>query len=163
MKYEKIIVVWSGLFFFVGLLAAAPQASAQSCCDKATALSKQCSHPCCAARYQLGKICFKCNANKATTCCDKREVAGGTCNHPCCQSATALSSVCFKCNPGRTAVIFNGKDLSGKVWKFKGDKGPGNWVVGIAKLSPDNPKTLILETGKADLIKKGQGQMVNLP
>ena len=53
---------------------------------------------------------------------------------------------------GDAVVVFNGKDLND--WVVKGDKSKSKWVVGIAEMSVDNPKTL---TAKA-----GEGAMINL-
>jgi len=34
---------------------------AESCCDKAKAAGKECSHPCCVKAVSEGKVCAKCN------------------------------------------------------------------------------------------------------
>jgi hypothetical protein len=49
-------------------------------------------------------------------------------------------------------LLFNGKDLND--WEVKGDKEKSKWVVGKAKVSPQDPKKLVAE--------KGRGEMVNL-
>ena len=45
----------------VGSLAAA---RAESCCDKAKAKGKDCSHECCVKAKKDGKVCEKCNPPK---------------------------------------------------------------------------------------------------
>ncbi|MCX7044585.1 MAG: DUF1080 domain-containing protein [Candidatus Sumerlaeota bacterium] len=47
---------------------------------------------------------------------------------------------------------FNGKDLDN--WQVKGDKAKSKWKVGVAQVSPDDPKQLIA--------KEGEGEMINL-
>lgn len=47
---------------------------------------------------------------------------------------------------------FNGKDLSN--WNIKGNPEKSKWTVGIAAVSPDNPKQLVA--------KPGAGEMINL-
>lgn len=37
---------------------------AESCCDKAKAAGKECSHKCCVEAKQKGEICKKCNPDK---------------------------------------------------------------------------------------------------
>ncbi len=37
---------------------------AESCCDKAKAAGKDCSHPCCKEAKKAGKTCEKCNPKK---------------------------------------------------------------------------------------------------
>jgi len=54
---------------------------------------------------------------------------------------------------GDAVLLFNGRNLDG--WKLKGTEQQSKWVVGKAKVSPDNPKQLVAE--------KGRGEMVNLP
>jgi hypothetical protein len=36
----------------------------KTCCEKAKAAGKECSHPCCVAAHKDGKSCEKCNKNK---------------------------------------------------------------------------------------------------
>ena len=54
---------------------------------------------------------------------------------------------------GDAVLLFNGRNLDD--WKLKGNQQKSKWVVGKAKVSPDNPKHLIAAEGK--------GEMVNLP
>ena len=78
-----------------------------SCCAKAYAENKACSHQCCLDAAKENKVCVKCNkeakadavAFDAGGCCAKAYVAGGACNHPCCVKAAKASGLCAKCNP----------------------------------------------------------------
>ena len=45
---------------------------------------------------------------------------------------------------------FNGKDLAG--WKFVGPAEKSNWRAGVARVSPDNPKLLVVDPGEGDLV-----------
>jgi hypothetical protein len=36
----------------------------QTCCEKAAAAGKECSHKCCVTAHKAGKSCEKCNPNK---------------------------------------------------------------------------------------------------
>jgi hypothetical protein len=45
---------------------------------------------------------------------------------------------------------FNGKDLAG--WKFVGPAEKSNWRAGVARVSPDNPKLLVVDAGEGDLV-----------
>jgi len=53
---------------------------------------------------------------------------------------------------GDAVLLFNGKDLND--WEVKGDKNKSKWVVGTAMMSPDDPKLLVAQ--------KGKGEMINL-
>jgi hypothetical protein len=59
----------------------------------------------------------------------------------------------IKSKYGDAVLLFNGRNLDG--WKFQGDAQKSKWVVGKAKVSPDNPKQLVAE--------EGRGEMINLP
>ena len=39
-------------------------AAEKTCCEKAAAEGKECTHKCCAAAHKDGKSCEKCNPNK---------------------------------------------------------------------------------------------------
>jgi hypothetical protein len=54
---------------------------------------------------------------------------------------------------GDAVLLFNGHNFDG--WKLKGTQDQSKWVIGKAKVSPDNPKQLVVE--------KGRGEMINLP
>jgi hypothetical protein len=52
---------------------------------------------------------------------------------------------------GDAQLVFNGKDLT--EWTTKTGSGKGDkWVVGKAKVSPDNPKMLVAVDGKGEMI-----------
>jgi len=49
-----------------GIFALVTTASyAETCCEKAKAAGKDCSHPCCVKAKADGKVCEKCNPPKA--------------------------------------------------------------------------------------------------
>lgn len=121
----------------------------ESCCDKAKAAGKSCSHPCCTEKALLGQTCFKCNPDKVKTCCDKAQVKNETCNHPCCKSAASVGSVCFKCNPEGVAVLFVGKDLDNwNVNERSANNGKNKWTVGVPTMA--NPTAKSFEVKKTD-------------
>lgn len=62
MKLLKLAVV---ALFTSALLAGAAFAGEKSCCEKAKAEGKECTHKCCAAAKKDGKTCEKCNPKKA--------------------------------------------------------------------------------------------------
>ncbi|MCX7426406.1 MAG: DUF1080 domain-containing protein [Planctomycetia bacterium] len=45
---------------------------------------------------------------------------------------------------------FDGKDLSG--WKFQGPAEKSKWKAGVARVSPDDPKLLVVDKGEGDLV-----------
>jgi hypothetical protein len=53
---------------------------------------------------------------------------------------------------GDAVLLFNGRDLDN--WQVKGNKEKSKWVVGKARMSPQDPKQLVAE--------KGHGEMINL-
>ncbi|MHC4146430.1 MAG: 3-keto-disaccharide hydrolase, partial [Planctomycetota bacterium] len=53
---------------------------------------------------------------------------------------------------GDAQLIFNGENLN--EWQVKGDNQKSKWAVGKAKVSPRNPKQLVAE--------KGRGEMINV-
>lgn len=57
MNITKFIL--AGIFAFVTTTS-----YAESCCDKAKAAGKDCSHPCCVKAKADGKVCEKCNPPK---------------------------------------------------------------------------------------------------
>ena len=61
MKLTKIVctVVCS-----IALVASPALAGEKTCCQKASAEGKECTHKCCAAAHKAGKSCEKCNPNK---------------------------------------------------------------------------------------------------
>jgi hypothetical protein len=46
------------------LLGSLTLARAESCCEKAKAAGKECSHKCCVEAAKAGKTCEKCNPKK---------------------------------------------------------------------------------------------------
>ncbi len=54
---------------------------------------------------------------------------------------------------GDAVVLFNGRDLDN--WQVNGNREKSKWVVGKARVSPQDAKQLVAE--------KGQGEMINLP
>ena len=67
-------------------------------------------------------------------------------------SVAAIAAVAEDAAPAKP---FNGKDLTG--WKCRGDAAKSQWVVGAAKLDPDNPTKLAVEQGGNELINKSRG------
>ena len=61
MKAIKSLVIIACALAFIG---SATMASAESCCDKAKAAGKTCSHECCKKATKEGKTCEKCNPKK---------------------------------------------------------------------------------------------------
>src|SRR6266498_2557199 len=67
MKLAKTV---TGLAFAVALMVGASTVLAgQSCCVKAKAAGKDCSHQCCIDAHKEKKTCEKCQ--KEASCCDK--------------------------------------------------------------------------------------------
>jgi len=65
-----------------------------------------------------------------------------------------ITALLTGCKSRRVAMPFNGRDLTG--WQVKGgDLSKSKWAVGIAEMSKDNPKML--------LVRKGTGEMINTP
>lgn len=63
MKATKLLTAAVLLGCALGLLLAS-NAFAISCCTKAAAAGKKCTHPCCVAAAKEGKVCEKCNPPK---------------------------------------------------------------------------------------------------
>jgi len=94
MKLTKML---TGLAFAVALMVGASAAVAgQSCCVKAKAAGKDCSHQCCTDAHKDHKLCEKCQ--KDASCCDKAIAQGKECSHPCCKDAAKEHKICDKCN-----------------------------------------------------------------
>jgi hypothetical protein len=96
MKAIKPLSVIIATFVAICLSASVALAD-QSCCVKAKAKGKECTHPCCVAAHKEGKTCEKCQ--KDPSCCDKAIAAGKDCDHPCCVEAAKAKKICEKCNP----------------------------------------------------------------
>jgi hypothetical protein len=71
--------------------------AAVSCCVKAEAEGKECTHQCCVDAHKAKKTCEKCQAK--ATCCDKAIAQAKDCEHKCCVEAAKAKKVCEKCNP----------------------------------------------------------------
>jgi hypothetical protein len=91
---QKVIALACGLAFLAGVTTAMAD---PSCCVKAAAKGKECTHKCCVAAHKEGKLCEKCQAE--ASCCDKAIAAGKECTHKCCVDAKKAGKVCEKCNP----------------------------------------------------------------
>ena len=61
MKLIKLMVV---TVFAAALLVGPAFAAEKTCCEKAKAAGKECTHKCCVAAHKDGKSCEKCNPNK---------------------------------------------------------------------------------------------------
>lgn len=61
MKLLKITVV---ALFATALLAGSAFAGDKTCCEKAKAEKKDCTHKCCVDAKKAGKTCEKCNPKK---------------------------------------------------------------------------------------------------
>lgn len=63
----KLIKILTATVFALVLMAGpvlAAAAAEQTCCEKASAGAKECTHPCCVTAHKDGKSCEKCNPNK---------------------------------------------------------------------------------------------------
>ena len=57
----------TALLCALALLGSMAVVRAETCCEKAKAAGKDCSHPCCAKAKKDGKTCTKCNPPKQET------------------------------------------------------------------------------------------------
>ena len=66
MKLMKTLVVLGCVCSLLAgpILAADTPAKEQTCCEKAAAAGKECTHKCCVAAHKEGKSCEKCNPTK---------------------------------------------------------------------------------------------------
>ena len=60
----KLIKMLSAIGCSVALLASPALAREKTCCEKASAAGKECTHKCCVAAHKDSKSCEKCNPNK---------------------------------------------------------------------------------------------------
>ena len=67
MKLTNIVCAVACSFALVATPALA------TCCQKASAEGKECTHKCCAAAHKAGKSCEKCNPNKEDLKLKKKE------------------------------------------------------------------------------------------
>ena len=101
MKLIKILVA----LLCVSVWLAVPAFAAdKTCCERAKADGKECTHPCCVTAHKAGKSCEKCNPDRqdlkgAKTCCEKAKADGKACTHACCVTARKDGKTCEKCNP----------------------------------------------------------------
>lgn len=99
MKFIKSLSV---LAVAVALTFGTSSAFAESCCVKAKAAGKDCSHKCCVDARKEEKTCDKCQ--KDASCCDKAIAKKKDCTHPCCKDAAKEKKVCEKCNKKKEAA-----------------------------------------------------------
>jgi hypothetical protein len=65
MKVIKILsATVCALAILAGPVMGAESDKKQTCCQKAKADGKECTHKCCVAAHKEGKSCEKCNKNK---------------------------------------------------------------------------------------------------
>jgi hypothetical protein len=65
MKLIKLITITACAFSLIAGSAMAEKAK-KTCCEKAKAAGKECTHPCCVEAKKDGKVCEKCNPKKET-------------------------------------------------------------------------------------------------
>ena len=70
MKLIKTLIV---ALCACAFLTATAFAGEKTCCEKAKADGKECTHPCCVAAHKDGKSCEKCNPNKEDLKLKKKE------------------------------------------------------------------------------------------
>ena len=68
MNITKILTAAT---FAFALIAGSAFAADQTCCEKAKAAGKECTHPCCVKAAKDGKVCTKCNPEKKDAPKDK--------------------------------------------------------------------------------------------
>lgn len=74
----KLIKSLSAIACIVSLLAGSALAAEKkdlTCCEKAKAEGKECTHKCCVAAHKDGKSCEKCNPNKEDLKKDDKKAA----------------------------------------------------------------------------------------
>ena len=60
----KMFKTLFAVVFACALVAGTARAAEKTCCEKAKADGKDCTHPCCVAAHKDGKSCEKCNPGK---------------------------------------------------------------------------------------------------
>jgi hypothetical protein len=76
MKLIKLFAITACAFALVAgstLAQDKPAKKKQSCCEKAKAAGKECTHPCCVEAKKDGKVCEKCNPKKGSKKSDKKD------------------------------------------------------------------------------------------
>jgi len=69
----KVIKILSAVGCALALLASPALAREKTCCEKASADGKECTHKCCVAAHKDHKSCEKCNPNKEDLKLKKKE------------------------------------------------------------------------------------------
>ena len=66
MKLIKLLTITVCAFAFVAgtAMAEGKAVAKKTCCEKAKAADKDCTHPCCVEAKKDGKTCEKCNPKK---------------------------------------------------------------------------------------------------
>jgi len=69
----KLIKIAVATLFASALIAGTTfAADTKTCCEKAKAAGKDCTHPCCVTAKKDGKTCTKCNPKKAEQPAEKK-------------------------------------------------------------------------------------------
>ena len=63
-KNMKLIKIVATVTCAIALIASPALAGEKTCCQKAAADGKECTHKCCVTAHKDGKSCEKCNPNK---------------------------------------------------------------------------------------------------
>jgi len=74
----KLIKTLSAIACAVALVAGsaiAAEKAEKTCCEKAKAEGKECTHKCCVEAHKAGKSCEKCNPNKEDLKKDDKKAA----------------------------------------------------------------------------------------
>ena len=69
----KLIRILSAVVCALALLASPALAREKTCCEKAAAEGKECTHKCCVAAHKDHKSCEKCTPNKEDLKLKKKE------------------------------------------------------------------------------------------
>jgi len=72
----KLIKRLTAVTCALALLAGPALAAEKTCCEKAAAEGKECTHKCCVTAHKEGKSCEKCNPNKEDLKLKKDEKKG---------------------------------------------------------------------------------------
>jgi len=65
MKLIKVLsIIACTVSLLVGSAIAGDKDKDKTCCEKASAAGKECTHKCCVAAHKDGKSCEKCNPDK---------------------------------------------------------------------------------------------------
>mgnify|MGYP003349139935 CR=1 FL=1 len=69
----KVLKTLCAAVIAMALLTGVSFAAEKSCCEKAAAEGKECTHKCCVEAKKAGKTCEKCNGKKEDKKDDKKE------------------------------------------------------------------------------------------